>query len=487
MRRLLFALSWLLILTSVRVSEARGVLQGDQCALGADERVDGNLFVLCRTLVIDGVVDGNLYGAATSAEINGTITGSIYLLSGQLDIYGEIGENLHFVGAVTHLHRGSEFTSTRGDLISLGLSTHIEDVDVPDSVVSLGYQLVVDGDVGREVTFWGSSLTINGVVSGDVEATVGDSQSGGVSELRTLLIPFNFDVELVNPGLYVKEPARIEGQLHYTAPSEGQIVGQLANPPSFTQIIVQPDFSQLALDEEEDVAEVVLRYVGQIIREFITLALIGSVMLLLAPGLLNAPARNLRQRPLSSLGVGLLSFIVSFPVLLIFILLSFTIVFIVAVLGLQDLAIASGLVFASLSASSAGLFYFVAIFVARAIFCLAAGKVIVRLLTREDPNQQRALFLSLLIGVALLAVLSAIPVVGWFLNAIAAFLGLGAVVTLIVAQIEAARDAATRRYPIPPPLPTDIEEARQLPPPIVEDSPNTPGTGNLPEGFKWWS
>ena len=40
--------------------------------------------------------------------------------------------------------------------------------------------------VGREVSFWGSALTINNLVGGDVTATVGDPTSTGVTELRTL-------------------------------------------------------------------------------------------------------------------------------------------------------------------------------------------------------------------------------------------------------------------------------------------------------------
>jgi hypothetical protein len=36
-------------------------------------------------------------------------------------------------------------------------------------------------------------------------------------------------------------------------------------------------------------------------------------------------------------------------------------------------------------------------------------------------------------------------------------------------------------------VPLHPEDARQLPPPIIEDKPSLgPGMDNLPEGFHWW-
>lgn len=47
---------------------------------------------------------------------------------------------------------------------------------IPGNIAAAGYQLVLNGDVGGEVNFWGSGLAINAAVGGDVDAVVGDLQ-----------------------------------------------------------------------------------------------------------------------------------------------------------------------------------------------------------------------------------------------------------------------------------------------------------------------
>jgi cytoskeletal protein CcmA (bactofilin family) len=172
----------LLLLTSP--AGAREILQGDQCLVPARETIDDDLFVLCRTLEIDGVVTGNVLGIATTAEIDGRIGGNLYLAAGQLDVTGSIGENLHFFGAALRLSADARFEDERADILSLGLSTTLErGAQLPDGIIGAGYQLVVDGNVGGDIDYWGSALHITGSVAGDIDASVGDSQSAGVPQL----------------------------------------------------------------------------------------------------------------------------------------------------------------------------------------------------------------------------------------------------------------------------------------------------------------
>src|SRR5262245_46115326 len=99
-KRILVVAVLMLLVLGHGTSAAREIRQGDQCVVNVTETITGNLFALCRTLIVNGHIEGNLIGAATRGEINGTIDGDVYLLSGQLDVNGMVGGDMHFGGAV---------------------------------------------------------------------------------------------------------------------------------------------------------------------------------------------------------------------------------------------------------------------------------------------------------------------------------------------------------------------------------------------------
>ncbi len=465
---------------------AREIRQGDQCVVGANEVITGNLFVLCRTLIIYGRVEGNVLGAATTAHIQGVVTGDVYLASGQLDIDGTIGKNLHFAGPVLRVLPAAKFEDKQADLLSLSLSTTVADgATIPGTITGAGYQLVLDGNTGGEINFWGSALTLNGRAGGDVDANVGDPQSTGISQLQTLLIPFSWDVQLINPGLLITERGSVEGNLRYAGPTEGKITGKVTGQTSYNPVIVQPTLNQI-INEEQGGLRV---YLSQAAREFLTLAIVGALWLMFAQRSFQLPIRQLQSRPLPSIGVGLLTFILSFPVILIIVLLSVLVIFILSLFQLDSLLIGGGILLGIINIGGASFFYFIAVFVSRVVVCLALGRFVLRVIGGENLGS-RALFASMLIGVAVLALLGTLPVIGWIINAIFAFLGLGAILLVLQAQLRRYRDV-----PPGPPLRTAAnapmllagrDNSRAFPPPIIDDGPRSPGTDNLPDGFKWW-
>jgi hypothetical protein len=472
MWRRLFAFTLFFVVCSVSAASARQILQADQCLIQTDETVEGNLFVACRTLTVAGVVEGDLIGAAATASIEGTIEGSVYLAGGQLDVFGAIGGDLHFAGPVLRLHDGADLAN--GDLFGLTLSTVSEDT-IGGSIVAAGYELVLDGDVGRDVNFWGSSLTIDGEIGGNVDASVGDPQSGGVAELRALLTTTG--VDLTNPGLYVTERGMVNGQLTYTGPVEGEILAELPNDPEFQQVITQPDLT--VITDSQSFGQSLTAYLSVVFYEFTTLGLIGIAALVVAPRALQAPIPTLRFRPLPSLGVGLITFILSWAVIFVVVLLGALIAGLFLLLQLRDLTLISAVLFTVFDLSMIGFYSLTAFFITRVIVALALGRLIMRKLFGSDTSL-RALIASLLIGILVLALFTSLPIIGWLINALALFLGLGAMLTLLQEKLEQSRAAR-------PMTPTDSIGAGQVPPPMVEDIPSEPGAENLPEGFKWWN
>ncbi len=467
--------------------QARELRQGDQCVIERDEVLLGDVFILCRALNVNGTIRGNLLGAATTAEISGAVEGDLYLLAGQLTISGRIRDSIHFIGPALRILPSAILENPGAGLLSASLSTTIADgARIPDSIIGIGYQLLIEGTVDGEINFWGSALEIDGTIGGDVSANVGDSESAGVAELQTLLTLLPIDIELIRPGLRVRSGAAIGGTLSYSSPSEGIIEAELAHPPVFTEVIVQPDLAQIATITEPEDAERELGYfLSQVVREFLTLFLVGALLLLLAPAWVQSLLRTLNSRPLPSLGLGLITFILSFPVLVILALFSLLVVLALGLVQLGDFTIAGAFLLGAGNFGLASIFYFAAIFISRALVCLALGRWLTRVV-RSGADNRSSQYVYLLVGTVVLTLIFSLPTIGWWLSAVAAFLGLGTLLLYIQGHIETRRRIAVPR-PAGVILPSKSQEARYMPPPILDSSlSQQPGMDNLPPGFRWW-
>lgn len=474
------ALVLLAALVLTTMASAHEIYQGDQCVIDSETVIEGDVLALCRALRVDGTIEGSLFGAAFTAEINGSVRDDIYLVAGQLDVRGSVGEDLLFGGPVLQIHPTAKFTDEWGHLISLSLSSLLLDgARIPASITSLSYQLLLDGDVGRDVSFWGSALRINGTVDGNIDATVGDSQNGDSSQLQTLLAPFRFEVQLINPGLTVNESGQIKGDLRYTAPVAAVIDGQVDSEPLFTPIITVPDFTQINFAEEENAAWL-RSFISGALREFISLVVLGSLGLFVIPRAVQLPLQSLRWRPINSVGVGIIAFFMSFVVWIVVLLLLVLLVLVFLLLNLDDLVVVTLLTFGLLNVGAASLFFFLALYVSRILVALALGRGIVRI-TLGDDGSPRILYISLAVGTALMSLLVWLPVFGWVVNAIALVLGLGALALTASSNQTRARAAA----PLAVALSPDV--AHPAPPPILDLKSNNPGMENLPKGFRWWS
>lgn len=495
-RRVVLFLCLLLLFTSTSIASAQGILDGEQCHVEADTVVRGNLFVLCGDLLVEGVVEGNIIGAARAATITGTVEGSLYILGVEMEVSGQLGKDIHFAGLALNVADSTFFENDRGSVLSASLSSTLhEGTVVPGHVTNVGYQLIVDGTVGGEINFWGSALQISGAVSQDITATVGNSESDGSSDqIETLLIPFQINPELVDPGLIIAESGQVDGQVDYTAANPGQIDGTTARPPIFRST-QDPILDGTPVEQS---ARSLGRYFRVVLREFFSLGLIGVLCVVFFPRYIQSPTRIVRLHPLSSMGVGMLSFILSFPIVLIVVILSAVIVLILSLLPLNSLVIFTGLVLGLANVGFASVFYFVAIYIARIVVALAIGRVLTRLVFRDrDDGSWRYIMLSMIVGVLLLSAMGAIPVIGWGFNALALFLGLGGILSVVregIARLgtpPAPAPAAPPSNSTPgsvPRLPYLLDDTSRFPA-IVEDeeeSPSPPGTENLPDGFNWW-
>lgn len=482
--RLFMAASFLCLLTT-GVVQAREMIQGENCTIAADRVVEGTLFTLCQNLQIAGRVEGNLIGIALRASISGEISQNVYLAGLELDVTGIIQRDLHYVGLTMNV-LGPQAQPIRGQVVFAALSSQLSvDVHLPGQATGIGYQFIVNGTIGGEVSYWGSAFVLNSRINGDVYANVGNPESDA-SDLETLLLPLDIELKAAVPGMTIDRNGRIDGDLSYVGPVEGTILGTVTGEvhyQSTTPAIIQTVPDEGALNH----------FLDRFLRECAVLFTVGLLGLALASGPFQAPLNAVRWRPFSSFVIGMLFFILSFPLALMLLLLTAIIILILALLQLEGVLLVAASLLALIDFGVIGVFYFTAIFVARAVIALGAGRLILRsLLRQESPDRMRVI--SLATGVVALSILSSLPVIGFVFNAGALFLGLGAIATVTADWLYSfrAHNYADVRSPVSngDVLPGDTGSIEGVAggSPVATEAPRLPasrdlGLANLPQGF----
>ena len=158
------------------------------------------------------------------------------------------------------------------------------------------------------------------------------------------------------------------------------------------------------------------------LRRYVSILVIGVLLLWLLPGVLRGAADAARGRLLVSFGVGILGFIAVIVLLIGVILLIVLVAIVLGLLGLGSLAGVT--VFGGLLVAAIVVFLFVlaVVFAAPATVGLALG----RLLVRTDGRSFGSWLGALALGVLVVVLVASIPVAGGFLEALLVLLGLGA-------------------------------------------------------------
>lgn len=381
---------------------------GEQVTIASDVVIEDDLYMTGDTMTVLGRVEGDVVASGRIVRIEGTVVGDLIAAGQVVVITGEVLDDVRIAGMTLKLAEGARVGD---DVIAAGFSFESEsDSRVGGDTRLMGYQASIGGEhlQGLEATL--VALKISGSVVGNVEANV-DSEAGPSWWTRFMQSPV--PLPMVDPGLMVTAEARIQGDLSYQSTAAATIA-EGAKVSGETR------------HEVKEVAPVPRLSVGQRIGKFVrwiaVLFLVGATLLWLVPDKMMGVAGTLVDRPLASLGWGLVT-LLGFPVAMILVLvlsLALTMAF-----GLMtlDSAVALVLVLGGVTLILlatklwATLFY-----LAPAIAAFAGGRW---LLTR-DGKAEKNRYLSLLVGLTLLALLGLVPFVGAPIRWLVSLIGLGA-------------------------------------------------------------
>lgn len=335
--------------------------------LAQEETVEGPGFFSGTLVRVDGTVNGTAFVTGENVQINGTINGDLFVAAQNATITGEITGNIYFAG-MTIIMEGevAQDTFMAGQTLTIG-----EDASLGRDLFTAGNRIIQAGAVERHMFGAGDSIVLNGSIGGDV----------------------NLDLNRLSLG----NAAVINGDLTYTSDKE-------ANMESGAQVQGETDFRQVERNRQDMYNRQMRRGFGSqiwfAVLSVLSAALIWLVIKLWRPTWWERTAQPLLERPLATMGIGLLALLVT-PLL--------GILLMITIIGIP-------LAFILLTG------YGIMLYLAKIFVSVAAALA----LTRRTRGTKRIkegwlVILSLLI----LGLLGMVPILNFFLWVLMAIAGLG--------------------------------------------------------------
>lgn len=381
---------------------------GKEVTIAKDEVIEDDLYMTGETMTVKGTVKGDVVASGKVVRIEGVVEGDVMAAGQAVVIDGEVRDDVRIAGMTLKL---GEAARVGDDLFAAGFSFESASGSQVAGRTSLtGYQALVAGEHQENLVAALVGLQLDGQVAGNVEAAV-ESEAGPAWWTQFMQSPV--PLPTVDPGLTLGSGARVGGDLSYKSKSAAEVAeGALVTGET-----------QHALAE---VAEAPAVRPGQrlakVLRWFVALYLFGALLLWLLPDKVHGVATAVTDRPVASLGWGIVT-LLGFPVAMVLVLvvtLVLAMIFGFMTLGkMAALIVILGLLIEILL----GVKLWVAVaFLAPVVVSLAGG----RYLTTRGGAVEKSRYLSLLVGLALLAVFSLVPFVGALVRWLVALIGLGA-------------------------------------------------------------
>jgi cytoskeletal protein CcmA (bactofilin family) len=420
-----FSLLALFLLTLTTPASAFDGRSGENVIIKSDEVIDDDLYITAGTFVLDGTVNGDLIALGQTITINGKVDGDVMAAGQTVLVNGTVTGAVRMAGSVLLL---GEQASVGGDVIATGYSLETRaGSTIGQDLVFAGGQILLAGDVARNVQAATSALELRGAVGGNVDADVGETDAGYAGPSPTLFMPESpVPVPTVNPGLTIAQSAKVEGNLKYKQSRElvfpaGAVAGKATRTQPATNTAAAP---------QETTGQRVLTWGLNALRASVTLILIGLFLLWLFPNFMQGWSRRLQSAVWPSLGWGVAAYIIFFLALL---LIAVLIVLGGLLFGVLTLGGVAGTIISVGVLSFLALilgFVLVTSFVAKVVFSQALGRW---LLARVNSPLVEHRFWPMVIGVVVTVVVIALfrfPLIpgflGTFLNFVVILFGLGA-------------------------------------------------------------
>lgn len=357
--------------------------------LGPNETSVGDLYYAGSILRLEGRFDGSVTAACQSAEISGQMTRNCHIAAQNVSIAGVIGGDVLALCATLNvsgrvqgaLRAGCGFTHISGRVeqdVVVGCQSLVvgSPAEVRGDIIAGCNRLEIAGTVRGGVRAAAEEIIISGQIDGDVDVLVGER-------------------------LVLTDDARLYGDLRYRADRKLD----LGNPDAvFGDISYSP---RLPAEQVPVSRRHLFPEISWPITLYFLVAALAVTLILLAVwhNALNRAIATCIGRPGYTIGFGVLG-LLAIPVGIVIALL------LVITIPAALITLAS---------------YLVAVYLAKILAGMFAGRLLFRLLRRPDASA----WLTAPAGVVLVYALCSIPVAGWLFWLFAGIVGFGVIIELI--------------------------------------------------------
>lgn len=371
-KRLLFIVCLVLgvSILSTSVASAYSIISQDNVSVGSDQVVDGSVYAAGSTVQVDGTINGDLFCAGQVVEITGTVNGDVLCAAQQLRLKGTVNGDARVAGQTFNL-----------------------DGQITGSLTAFAQTALLNqsGSVGRDLTLYAQSATLNSFVGRDF---VGGSSTMSINSV------VGGSVKVDVQSLTLGANAKVAGSVDYVSNTD-------ANVQQGAQFGVL-NRTEPAQHQANERSNQLGARVGSAFLWFLSALLIGGVIMLLFPALFERTAGIIRKQPWSALGLGLLG---------VFVLPILALLAVITVVGFP-LAVVIVLAWLLLLCLS-GIFG-----------AYTLGRLIVGKTSPKLTNGWLRLG-SLALGLFILAVLSILPVVNMITGLAAVLFGAGSLLFIL--------------------------------------------------------
>lgn len=433
--RILFTVVLVMILTMSIAPPALAFdgRNGKVVIIPENEVVNDDLYINGEDeIIINGTVKGDVVAFAKTIIINGTVEGDLIAAGQTIVINGTVKDDIRMAGAAFLI---GEKASIGSDIIAAGASFEARPgSSIGKDIVYAGGQILMSGDVGRNMNIAAGAFELRGKVVGNVSTDVGgaDSHNGGGPHSYMSGSDLGISIPDLKPGLTIDPAARISGKLDYTTTEEikipeGAVAGKV------THSLPQKDSINVENHQPEALTPVllitnimngVMNGILSVVRNTISFILIGLLLVWLFPAFIKTTTERLKVAPLPSLGWGIVhiaAFFFALLILTIAVLIGAIAFGVLTLYSLSGAIIVCGLLL--MFAIIIGFLLAVG-FVAEIIVSILGGQMI---LARIKPALAEHKYWPLITGAIIYTILTAIPLLGHLLALIAVLLGLGAI------------------------------------------------------------
>jgi cytoskeletal protein CcmA (bactofilin family) len=129
-----------------------------------NEIIKGDIYISGERVRIEGTVEGDVYAAGKDVEIDGHVAGDVISACRSLRVLGQVDGNLRSAG-----NFGMVSGSVGKNVTWFGDSMTVDSAGkIGGTVTAFGDNLTVDGHLGRDILFFGGTVSVNGSVSGGI-------------------------------------------------------------------------------------------------------------------------------------------------------------------------------------------------------------------------------------------------------------------------------------------------------------------------------